>query len=99
MAGQNKYLAKKSNSIILTDQPAALKIDPSRGEPYIGGEICLLAKSARTSRVNATHSTSWAFVISLRTSVLAQVVLINTLVAMIKHLGKKDTMEPSRRSS
>ena len=24
---------------------------------------------------------------------LAQVVLINTLVAMIKHLGKKDTME------
>jgi hypothetical protein len=24
---------------------------------------------------------------------MAQVVLINTLVAMIKHLGKKDTME------
>jgi len=36
----------------------------------IGGETCLLAKSAPMSRVSATHSTSWAFVISLRTSVL-----------------------------
>jgi hypothetical protein len=38
----------------------------------IGCETCLSAKSARMSRVSATHSTSCAFVISLDTSLSSQ---------------------------
>jgi hypothetical protein len=43
---------------------------PFQSTRAIGGETCLSAKSARMSRVSATHSTSCAFVISLGTSLL-----------------------------